>query len=87
MVKKKLLRGPERCSAGSKQTLCGVRDVSPAPGVANEDHGIAVDLKIRPLRGVGAIQDLPGHRDVSIEAIIPYHLESQLERYLELSNM
>ena len=29
MVRKKLLRDPERCSAGSKQTLCGVRNVSP----------------------------------------------------------
>lgn len=29
MVKKKPLRGPERCSAGSKGTLCGVRGVSP----------------------------------------------------------
>ena len=48
-------------------------------GVANEDHGRWVDGKIHVICGIGAVQDLICHRDVSIKATSPPNLESQLE--------
>jgi len=40
-------------------------------GVANENHRRGVDGKIHVRCGVGAVQDLIGHCDVSIEATRP----------------